>query len=768
VPRPALAKSSVAAILAGVAAAGLSSCGEAKLPVDFNTEVRPILSENCLYCHGPDGAKREADLRLDVRDAAVAAKAIVPGDPDASEIIRRLETTDPDDIMPPPDSHRTVTPEQRATLRRWIAEGAVYRDHWAYVAPVRPKPPEVGEANPIDAFVGARLRKAGLGWSPEASRETLLRRLSLDLTGLPPTPEETAAFVADKAPGAYERQVDRLLASPHYGERMALPWLDAARYADSNGFQQDGDTHQWVWRDWLVRQLNADKPFDQLSTEMLAGDLLPGATREQILATAFNRNHILNGEGGNIEEEQRFVSLFDRVDTTATTWLGLTVSCAQCHDHKYDPITMRDYYGFLAAFNQVPEKGVPHLNNGRFRLDTPVLDVPTAAEEAEIARLEPLAKAGDKDAKGRLDALRKSVAKVMVMSDAKRRDTHRLDRGDYSMPREKVPFGTPAFLPPLPAGAASNRLGLARWMFDPANPLVARVQVNRQWQHFFGQGIVRTSEDLGVQAELPTHPELLDWLAVEFRESGWKSKALQRLMVTSRTYRQSSKVTPEHLAKDPENRLLARAPRYRLPSPVLRDLALASSGLLNRELGGAPVYPYMPPNPWASLAITKERDFTYPASKGRDLHRRSLYTFWRRTIAPVNLFDTSTRQACRVRLTPTASPLHALTMMNDPTWVEASRMLAERAWKAGGDDATRLSHAFRLALGRAPDAAEAGLLARMLAGQRAVYAADAKAAGELLAIGTVPRDASLPAAEHAALTATCLGILNLDAAQTRD
>ena len=758
----------MAGALAGVAAAGLSSCGEAKLPVDFNTEIRPILSENCLYCHGPDAAKREGDLRLDVREAALAAKALVPGDPDASELIRRLETTDPDDIMPPPDSHRKVTPEQRATLRRWIAEGAVYQEHWAYVAPVRPKPPEVGEANPIDAFVGAQLSKAGLKWSPEASRETLLRRLSLDLTGLTPTPAETGAFLADKAPGAYERQVDRLLASPHYGERMALPWLDAARYADSNGFQQDGDTHQWVWRDWLVRQLNADKPFDQLSTEMIAGDLLPGASREQIIATAFNRNHILNGEGGNIAEEQRFVSLFDRVDTTATTWMAMTLSCAQCHDHKYDPVSQREYFSFLAAFNQVPEKGIPHLNNGRFRLDGPVIDVPSSDQEAEIARLEAATKAGEKDAKAKLDALRQKVPKVMVMSDAQRRDTHLLDRGSYNSPKEKVAFGTPAFLPGLPAAAPANRLGLARWLFAPEHPLTARVHVNRQWQHFFGEGIVRTSEDFGVQAALPTHPELLDWLAVEFRESGWRTKALQRLMVTSRTYRQSSRVTPEHLAKDPENRMLARANRFRLPSPVLRDLALASSGLLNSEVGGAPVYPYMPANPWASLAITKERDFTYPQSKGRDLHRRSLYTFWRRTIAPVNMFDTATRQICQVRLSPTASPLHALTMMNDPTWVEAARALAQRAWHGGKDDAERMALAFQLVLGRKPEKREAAMINVMVASQLAVYEANPKAAGELLAVGTASRDGSIPVVAHAALTAACLGLLNLDAAQTRD
>ena len=746
----------------------LLACGEAKNAINFNAEVRPILSENCLYCHGPDAAKRKADLRLDIRSNVLAAKAIVPGNPEASEMIRRLETTDAEDVMPPPDSHRTVTAAQRKILRQWIAEGGVYSEHWAYVAPRRPQLPKITENNPIDCFIGERLQSADMDWSPEAPKETLLRRLSLDLTGLPPTPEETASFLADRLPGAYERQVDRLLASPHYGEAMVLPWLDAARYADSNGFQQDGDTYQWLWRDWLVDQLNADKPFDQLSTEMLAGDLLPNASRGQILATAFNRNHILNGEGGNIEEEQRFVGLFDRVDTTATTWLGLTLSCAQCHDHKYDPITSRDYYSFLAAFNQVPEKGVPHLNEGRIRLDTPVLEIPSELQQAEIAELLPRADKGDKGAQARLAELRKLVPKAMVMSDAKKRDTYILERGDYSAPRDKVNFATPAFLPAPLVGTPANRLGLARWMFDPANPLVARVQINRQWQHFFGAGLVRTSENFGVQSEPPSHPELLDWLAVEFRESGWRTKALQRLIVTSRTYRQSSRVTAEHLTNDPENRLLARAPRFRLPSPILRDVALATSGLLETKVGGPPVYPYMPPNPWASLAITKERDFTYPTSTGKDLHRRSLYTFWRRTIAPVNLFDTSSRQVCRVRMTPTASPLHALAMLNDPTWVEASRNLAARAWRAGTNDVTRMTTAFQIVLGRAPDETEQSLIVRMLSTQRQIYVADPKAASALLAVGTVPRDTNIPEAEHAALTATCLGLLNLDAAQTRE
>ena len=812
--------------------------------VDYNEDVRPILSENCFYCHGPDGNKRKAKLRLDVRDAALEKKAFVPGDAGASELIKRLASTDSDEVMPPPDSHRTLTAAQKEILKRWIAEGAEYKEHWAFVTPSRPALPANGEANPVDAFIVAKLTQAGLTLSPEAPKATLLRRLSLDLTGLPPTPEETAAFLADQNPDAYAKQVDRLMASPHYGERMVLPWLDASRYADSNGFQQDGDTFQWIWRDWLVKNLNADKPFDQLSTEMLAGDLLPNATPDQKIATAFNRNHILNGEGGNIAEEQRFVSLFDRVESTTTTWLGLTVACAQCHDHKYDPIRQKDYYQWLDAFNHVKERGVPGGGptqtggRSRFRLDGAVVEAPSPEQAAELAKLQAnfdllnkdffahqakafetwLAKptkdkgmlpkeleallAPDKKrtaaetkklrehynknvfaedrkkiaalkeldrAKQLLDGYRGDILpRVMVMSDEQRRDTHILDRGAYLSKKEKVTFDAPGFLPPLTKDAPKNRLGLAQWLFRPEHPLTARVQVNRQWQHFFGFGIVRTSEDLGVQSDRPTHQELLDWLSVEFRESGWKTKALQRLIVTSKTYRQSSRVTKEHLQKDPENRLLAHAPRLRLPSLILRDVALRSSGLLNAQVGGVPVYPYLPDSPWESLAITKERDFTYPASHGTDLYRRSLYTFWRRTIAPVNMFDSSARQTCRVRTAVTSSPLHALTMLNDPTWVEAARVLAQRVTKEQPTDEARLARAFALVLGRAPSGAEPALLVKMLANQRAVYSVDAKAAEALLALGESKRDAAIPAAEHAALTATCLALYNLDAAITRD
>jgi hypothetical protein len=847
---PSLWSAFAASSLALASAAAAEPTGPAP---DFNRDIRPILAENCFYCHGQDPAKREADLRLDDRAAAVAARAIVPGDPGASEILERIHSTDEDVVMPPPTSNRGLTAEQKRLLDRWIAAGAEYQPHWAFTAPRRPTPPDVRRAdwcrNEIDRFVLATIEAAGLGPSPEADRTTLIRRLHADLVGLPPTPAEVDAFVADPDPAAYEKLVDRLLASPHYGERMALPWLDAARYADSNGFQQDGDTWQWIWRDWVVQALNDDMPFDRFSIEQLAGDLLPEATTEQKIATGFNRNHLLNGEGGAIPEEQRFNNLFDRVDTTSTTWLGLTMACAQCHDHKYDPMTRIDYYSLLDAFNRVSESGAPTTFSPQIRVAPPVVELPTAEHQAKLAELKAARDALEAEAKPVVDALyaawkagvfadgeaadanglsrnltpllrkpaaertaeeqakidrmlrshfdanvrkdaiqgvpiavqyeaarqaherysNEQVPRVMVMADDKPRDTRVLDRGDYLAPiGDTLTFATPAFLPPLPDGFPRSRLGLARWLFLPEHPLTARVQVNRMWQHFFGIGIVKTTEDMGVQGEYPAHKDLLDWLAMEFRAGGWGQKRMHRLLVTSATYRQASRVTPEHLAKDPENRLHARASRFRMPSPVLRDVALAASGLIDLRIGGRPVYPYQPDQIWESLAVTKERDFTYPASHGPDLYRRSIYTFWRRTVSPANMFDTANRQTCTVRASQTSTPLHALTTLNDPTWVEAARVLAEKSLKAAADLEGRLAHAFRRVLGRRPTGYDLESLGRMHARQLAIYRADADAAKRLLAVGESGRDEALDPAEHAALSSVCLAIFNLDESLTRE
>ena len=830
----------------------IAATARADAPIEFNRDIRPILSENCLYCHGQDGNKRKADLRLDVRDVAIETGAIVPGNAGASVLLERIHSTDAEVLMPPPTSNRRLSDEQKKLLERWIAAGAVYQPHWTFTAPLRPTIPAVGRPewvrSVIDNFVLAGLEVAKLEPSPEADSVTLIRRLHTDLIGLPPTTAEVDAFVNDSDPQAYEKLVDRLLASPHYGERMALSWLDAARYADSNGFQQDGDTAQWVWRDWVVAALNADMPFDQFSTEQLAGDLLPNATVEQRIASGFNRNHLLNGEGGAIPEEQRNVILFDRVDTTSTTWLGLTLACAQCHDHKYDPITQTDYYSLLDAFNRVTETGqMPDMRSDKIRLAPPYMEAPSAENQAHITEFEARIAAADPAAAieaafvawrvglfadGTLveghglpdplaailhkpeaertaaetqlvdpelhkhfhDKLRASIVDklpavenqkqlkkqlseykrdrvplVMVMNDDKPRDTKILNRGDYLSPQgEKLSFAVPAFLPPLPAGAPANRLGLARWLFMPEHPLVARVQVNRMWQHFFGAAIVKTVEDMGVQSEYPLHRALLDWLAVEFREQEWSQKKMHRLIVTSATYRQASRITPDHLAQDPENTRFARAGRFRMPSLLLRDAALLASGLLEDRRGGQPVYPYQPEQIWEALAITNERDFTYPASHGSDLYRRSLYTFWRRTVSPANMFDTANRQTCSVRSSRTSSPLHALTTLNDPTWVEAARVLAARSLQAASTLDDRLIFAFRRVLGRQPTASDLNSLRRMHERQLAVYRNDTEAAKQIVSVGEYAQDNTLDAAEHAALTAVCLAIFNLDEALTRE
>ena len=820
--------------------------------VNFNRDIRPILSENCFYCHGQDANKRQADLRLDVRQSAIDAGAILPNESDDSELVIRVESDDDNLRMPPVDSNRQLTPEQKTLLEKWIDEGAEYASHWAFVPPRRPVEPVVKNRswvrNPIDRFVLAKLDDANMSPSPEADRATLIKRLYIDLIGLPPSPQEVDAFTNDASPHAYENLVDRLLESDHYGERMALPWLDAARYADSNGFQQDGDTWQWIWRDWVVRALNDDLPFDEFTIWQLAGDLLPNATVDQKVASGFNRNHLLNGEGGAIAEEQRFVNLFDRIDTTSTTWLGLTMACAQCHDHKYDPITRRDYYSLLDAFNRVPETGKPQRQSTRIRVAAPFLELPTEENKRRITDFETKIAEAEKNLQvvkdaaflgwrvglssdgkpedanqlsdslvailsksesertdeekktlaaelrqhfdkivfaklknkfpesQKVDNLRRQlndyrgdqIPRVMIMSDAKPRQTSILDRGEYLKPLENVSFATPAFLPQPADNLPKNRLGFARWLTSDDHPLTARVQVNRMWQHFFGQGIVKTSEDFGVQSEYPIHKDLLDWLAIEFRENGWKVKRIHRLIVTSATYRQSSRFTKQHLERDKENRYYGRASRFRMPSMILRDWALASSGLLDRRIGGAPVYPYQPDDVWEALAITKERDFTYPASSGRDLYRRSLYTFWRRTVRPANMFDASSRQACRVKQATTSTPLHALTTLNDTTWVEAARMLAQRCLHAAETIDAQLHHAFRVVLCRSPSEHELNLLRQSFEKQRSIYERDANSAKAILAVGSAPHDDSLDTSQHAALTAVCIGILNFDESLTRE
>ncbi|HEX8520624.1 MAG TPA: DUF1553 domain-containing protein [Tepidisphaeraceae bacterium] len=1020
--------------------------------VSFNRDVRPILSDTCFKCHGFDASKRKADLRLDslegaTKDLGSGAGAIVPHHPEESEGYRRLISDDPEEKMPPPASGLTVTKEQQELIKQWIAQGAQYEAHWSLVKPVAPRVPQVQQKdwpqNPIDNFILAKLEQENVKPSAEADRVTLIRRVTLDLTGLPPTPAEVDAFLADQSPTAYERLVDRLLASPRYGERMAMRWLDLARYADTNGYQIDTERAQWPWRDWVIEAFNSNQPFDKFTVEQLAGDLIPNATLEQKVASGFNRNHRITLEGGSIPEEFRTEYVFDRVETTATTWLGLTMGCARCHDHKYDPITQKDFYRFFAFFNNVPENGI----DGQFYNSTPFIPVPQGAARAQLTSLEskvatadavltPLLpkiaeaqakweraqpanpkaikdgliahypldgslmdvatpcrsgefqdgataftngifdQAADLDGKriislgdtGRLDrtdafsfgawvytiepsdgaiiarmqekgsfgynlywqngmvhfqlinkptenmlamvtktpipgsswhhifvtydgsskaagakvyldgkpldmnvygdTLTKTIAAdtplqigartggtkfrgrvdevrfynralkpeevgglgnmrmiaarvpttqrtadqnaailamyletapkdykeaianadaakaerqklldatptVMVMKEIdKPRETFILKRGQYDMPGEKVTAGTPGCLPPLPKDAAVNRLTLAKWIVDPTNPLTARVTVNRFWEMYFGTGIVKSSEDFGMQSEFPSHPELLDWLATEFVRSGWDTKAMQKLIVTSSTYKQGSKVTPALIEKDPANLLLARMPRLRLPAEFIRDQALNVSGLLVEKLGGPSVKPYQPPKIWEE--VTSGGGYTgqtYTQDHGESLYRRSLYTFWKRTVPPptMSVFDAPSREICTVRRSRTNTPLQALALLNDTIYVEAARKLAERAINEGGaKPSDRITKAFRLTVGRKPTDKELTILVEDFNAHLATYFNDPEAAAKLLAVGESPRNTALDQRELAAYTAVSGVILNMDQTITRE
>ncbi len=1007
----------------------------ADAPPNYDRAVRPILANNCYKCHGPDAAERKAELRLDVRDAATAPAesgkpAVVPGKPNDSELVRRIFAADADERMPPADSGKTLSPQEKETLRRWIAAGADFTQHWSFVTPQRPAvPPAAGNwaRGPIDAFILDKLTAKGLKPTPEADKTTLIRRVTLDLTGLPPTVPEVDAFRADNAPDAYERLVDRLLASPHYGERMALEWLDAARFADTHGYHIDSGRDMTRWRDWVIGAFNRNLPFDRFTVEQLAGDLLPDATLEQKVASGFNRNHMINFEGGAIPEEYHTAYIVDRVNTTATVWLGLTLACTQCHDHKYDPFTQKDYYRLFAFFYNVPENGL----DGSRGNAAPLLKVPSPAQQQEldqttaaIARLEgqlagplpeidaaqaqwesslaeakepewtvlepsqvtaqggaelrrlddgsllatganpaietytivapcrlpritgirlealpddslpqhgpgrsangnavltqfdlqaastldpaankpiklatasadfsqkdfPVAGAidgkpetgwaiypevgkphsavfalaeplaggnetlltarlqfGSPHAQHQFGRIRLSVtaaadpsgnqppsgkiAEILVIAPPARNDQQRgelrnyyrqtispagrqmvaelaalkaalvkleaavpsamvmqempapretfvLVRGQYDKHGERVTAGVPASLPPLPSDAPGNRLGLARWLVDPAHPLTARVIVNRWWQMYFGTGIVKTSEDFGSQGEYPTHPELLDWLASELVASGWDVKAMQRRIVTSATYRQASRVTPDLLAQDPENRLLSRGPRLRLPAELIRDQALAASGLLNRAIGGASVSPYQPPGLWEELMSRGDganwSAQTYVQSHGPDLYRRTMYTFWKRTSPPPTLstFDAPDREICTVRRARTNTPLQALILLNDPTYVEASRKLAERALtEAGRPRKARLTLAFRLVTAREPNERELAVLGKLLDAQLEAFRANPEAAKRLLTVGEAPAADQFDQPELAAWATVASVILNLDEAVTKN
>ncbi len=1007
--------------------------------VDFNREIRPILADHCFTCHGPDASSRKAKLRLDDRDAALSKEAFVPNKPDESELVHRIFSDDPDEMMPPPEMKKPLTAEEKDILSQWIAGGAEYRGHWAFERVERPKLPKVPNRsqvrNPIDTFILSRLKQENLSPADEAPKHRLICRLSLDLTGLPPTPAEVDAFIHDNSPDAYEKLVDRLLDSPRYGEHMAVPWLDYSRYADSNGYQTDGSRYQWPWRDWLINALNRNLPYNQFTVEQLAGDLLPDATIDQKIATGFNRNHRINGEGGIIAEEWRIETVIDRVETTGATWLGLTLGCARCHDHKYDPFSQKEFYEFFSFFNNVPETGrlagqssntkplisvetpsfkaelkrleqavkdaefrsrkseaqiqqeiqawlpgfrkqfaedkpvwqpldpesikstggatferqedgsflptgknsthdtyvirspwvagqfsgvlleclpddrtpnksLGRYSNGNFVLTrvlaeihgpgdqrTPVklvrqeadysqkgwsikqvndgnkskgwaVDGPSRRKPikamflaespvmvAETAKLEVrlihetlnqhnmgrfrlsatgaspatvglggpsipppvLAAAGAKKpdaqqmkvltvyyndfvaktdtglvaARKKLDEHRKSkLPTVMIMEEMPQpRKAFILNRGEYDHPGEEVSAALPAFLPSMPEGQPMNRLGLARWIAHRDNPLTARVWVNRAWEQFFGAGLVKSSENLGIQAAFPSHPKLLDWLAAEFMEPSqglkvagqpvrsWDMKGFHKLLVMSAAYRQSTRPAngDRSYTLDPENRLLSRGPRFRLSGEQVRDRALYVSGLLVEKQGGPSVRPYMPAGVWNET--TRYGDLrNYKHETGEGLYRRTMYTFWKRTAAPPSmlLFDAPNREICTMKRSRTNTPLQALSLLNEVTFVEAARKLASRMLAPKGDSPdTRLRNGFRHTISRSPLPRELSVLSKGLAEDLAYFKSNPDAASKLLQFGESTPSEGDPA-ELAAYTLAANVLLNLDEFVTRE
>ncbi|MEQ1829483.1 MAG: PSD1 and planctomycete cytochrome C domain-containing protein, partial [Pirellula sp.] len=744
--------------------------------ISFDRDVRPILSEKCFHCHGPDAKTRQADLRLD--DAAELARVTTRNDGVASPLEHRISTTADDQRMPPPQSKKELTRIEQSIIAKWIENGAHHESHWSFVPPRKHKLPVVADAslveNEIDLFIVSKLEQESMSISSRAGIETLLRRASLDLTGLPPTPEEVAIALSDRSHDAYERIVDRLLSSPRYGQHMASFWLDASRYADTDGYQNDRFRYQHVWRDWVIMALNQGKPYDQFVIEQLAGDLLPNASLKQQIATGFCRNHRINSEDGSIPDEWQVEYVADRVDTVGTVLLGLTVGCARCHDHKYDPITQKEYYQLFAFFNNVPEWGVGP-NNGN---SPPFIEVPKSwpnlsADEDQRLVPEPveLHPARKEAGNGLKRPQAGSESTVMIMHEMDEpRPTYLLVRGRYDVPDKsaKLSPGVPAS---LSAGSGpkplNSRLDLASWLVDPQNPLTARVAVNRFWQQFFGTGLVKTSENLGTQGERPSHPELLDWLALEFVNSSWDIKRLQKKILMSSTYRQLSAVSPDSLERDHDNRWLSRGPRFRLPAFVIRDQALLMSGMLVEQVGGPPVKPYMPADLWSSISNNK-----YEQGKGSDLFRRSLYTYWRRTIPPPTMmsFDSATREVCAVRTDRTNTPLQALTLLNNVAFVEASKKLAERIIKEipSSNDVARLRLAFIQVVGREPSKAEFALLELAMQSFRSRFQSDIQAAKKLLTSGEYPSDTLLDPIEHAALTMVASLLLNLDETITKE
>jgi hypothetical protein len=735
--------------------------------VSYNFDIRPILSDKCFACHGPDAQKREAGLRLDLAEGAYAKLkdnkgfAIFPGKPEQSEVYRRITSSDPSYQMPTPESHLGLLNESEVSLvREWIKEGARYEKHWAFEVPVLPAVPEVSDkdwpVNEIDHFVLKKMEGVGLTPNEEAGKSNLLKRVALDLTGLPPTREMQQKFVAEKSGNAYEKIVDELLAQRAFGEKMAVYWLDVARYADSYGYQDDEYRTQWPWRDWVINAFNRNMPYDQFLSWQIAGDMLPDANKEQTLATAFFRNHKYTEEGGVIPEEYRIEYNIDKTKTFSTGVLGLTVECAQCHDHKYDPISQEDYYRLFAFFNNSKEVGYEGT-----------------VFESKPAKL-PVMTISDEEAKTLLSFINRpdtSRLMVSVLGDLDTlRPTYILNRGVYDAPGRVV---TAAALPAVmkfdTTKLPKNRLGLAKWTTSRSNPLTARVFVNQIWQEFFGQGIVKSTGDFGMQGDLPTNPALLDWLAVDFMDHGWDIKRLLKQIVTSATYRQSAKISDEKLKADPENIYLSRGPRYRLPAELIRDMVLSTSGLLNPKIGGPSVKPYQPKGLWEAATSGRGSLRSYKQDEGDALYRRGMYTFIKLTVPPPSMiiFDASNRDHCEVKRSRTNTPLQALVMLNDPTILEASRVLAERTVIKSADADSNIRMLFQRIVCRQPTEKEVKLLTAYYNGEVAMFSKDRKHASEVLNVGEYPREVEADEVKAAALMRVINTLYNMEETTTK-
>ncbi|MEA1786985.1 PSD1 and planctomycete cytochrome C domain-containing protein [Arenibacter sp. GZD96] len=745
-----------------------------KLPdvVDYNFHIKPILSDNCYTCHGPDANKRKAGLRLDLEAAALSELpespgkfAIVPGKTAQSLLYQHIMADDPEQRMPPPESNLTLTLHEKRLLAKWIDQGAKFDRHWAYIPPKKGALPNntssAWEQNEIDAFILAKMEANGLVPSKKASKETLLRRLSLDLTGLPPTAEQIQKFLTPIGDTLDIAQViNEFLAMPQYGERMAQVWLDVARYADSHGYQDDSYRTMWPWRDWVIHAFNRNMPYDEFITLQLAGDLLPNATLEQVLATGFNRNHPITQEGGVIQEEYQSYYVTDRTNTLGKGILGITLECAKCHDHKYDAFSQRDYFEMYAFFNNVNEKGLQmdavQAANQKYFADAPFITI-TDKETADVLSF--INKPKGKD------------VKVMVMDEAMPRPTFIFDRGQYDALGEEVVPATPEAILPFPESYPKNRLGLAQWVSSTDNPLTARVFVNRTWAMLFGKGLVETAEDFGVQGSLPTHPELLDWLSKDFMEHDWDIQYLLRKIMSSATYQQSSIATEEIKLADPENNFYTRASRFRMSGEMIRDYVLATSGLLNQTIGGESVSPYQPEGLWEETNAGGNRGVltSYVQDEGDKLYRRSLYTIWKRTLPPptMTLFDAPNRDICEVRRQKTNTPLQALALQNDVQMLEAARVLAQYILLENKNENDVVRYAFQKIMIRNPKKEELEVLEGYYQDALQTFLNNPENAEKLIAQGAYQLPRTDPS-KTAALMLTAQVIYNLDETITKE